>query len=81
MLVVVLALVPVVDLLTVVVAIYACCVYWSCLATHSWNCEKVPDPFKNMTFYPELCIRLDRDYYWLSMQLNGTLPPTQTSRA
>lgn len=45
------------------------CTYWCSLRVHRQNLSLVADPFKKMTFDPELCYAMGCDYYFFNIEL------------
>lgn len=44
-------------------------VYWASLKIHEKNLSKIADPFKKMTFNPEVCFNMGCDYYFFTIEL------------
>ncbi len=69
----ILCLVPFLNFVLFILTCIFANVYRSSLAIHDANLSKVKDPFKRMTFDPEVCFNMGCDYYFLTIELKCTL--------
>jgi hypothetical protein len=62
---------PILNIFLDLALIYGVVIYWLRLGLHERNMAKVPDPFKNMVFDPELCFKLHKDFYAFTIEFKG----------
>lgn len=64
---------PFINTVPLVFTCFFACVYRASLIIHEKNTEKNKDPFRNMTFDPEVCFNMGCDYYFLTIELKCIL--------
>jgi len=68
----ILCLIPFLNFLVFIFTCIFAYVYRASLGVHESNTSKLKDPFKRMTFDPEVCFNMGCDYYFLTIELKCT---------
>lgn len=69
---VLLCVVPFANVVPLLFAAVFAYVYWASLKIYELNLAKIKDPFRKMTFNPEVCFNMGCDYYFFTIELKCT---------
>ena len=66
---VILCVIPLLNVIPFLLSAFFAYFYWASLRIHQMNMHKISDPFRRMTFDPEVCFNMGCDYYFFTIEL------------
>lgn len=64
-----LCFIPFINVFPLVITSIFAYTYWASLKVYARNQALVQDPFKRMTFDPQVCFNMGCDYYFFTIEL------------